>query len=122
MDFHSAYRQGFVRAPRHTQYRFPFAAGSAIAVCSVQGVPKALIQHLIRWVISSQQFDDTVNHVLQSVLDTEISPELLPSREDEEIQSSEDNVGPCVLQDFSLFQVLRFGFPPSKVAFLAWHA
>jgi NAD+ synthase (glutamine-hydrolysing) len=86
------------------------------------GVPKTLIQHLIRWVISSHQFDDAVNEVLQSVLDTEISPELVPSGEDEEIQSSESKVGTYVLQDFSLFQVLRFGFRPSKVAFLAWHA
>src|SRR5215212_3275729 len=86
------------------------------------GVPKTLIQHLIRWVISSGQFESDVTEVLQSVLDTEISPELVPTGEDEEIQSSESKVGPYVLQDFSLFQVLRFGFRPSKVAFLAWHA
>ena len=85
------------------------------------GVPKTLIQHLIRWVISSNQFDDTVNEVLQSVLDTEITPELVPTGEDEEIQSSEAKVGPYVLQDFSLFNVLRYGFRPSKIAFLAWH-
>jgi NAD+ synthase (glutamine-hydrolysing) len=86
------------------------------------GVPKTLIQHLIRWVISSQQFDDAVNEVLRSVLDTEITPELIPTGEDELIQSSEAKVGPYVLQDFSLYQVLRYGFRPSKVAFLAWHA
>jgi len=86
------------------------------------GVPKTLIQHLIRWVISSGQFEDAVDEVLQSVLDTEITPELVPAGEDEEIQSSEAKVGPYVLQDFSLFQVLRYGFSPSKVAFLAWHA
>ncbi len=86
------------------------------------GVPKTLIQHLIRWVIGSGQFDDAVNEVLQSVLDTEISPELVPAGEDEEIQSTESKIGPYVLQDFSLFQVLRYGFRPSKVAFLAWHA
>jgi NAD+ synthase (glutamine-hydrolysing) len=86
------------------------------------GVPKTLIQHLIRWVISSHQFDYAVNAVLQSVLDTEITPELIPTGEDEAIQSSEAKVGPYVLQDFSLFQVLRYGFRPSKVAFLAWHA
>jgi len=86
------------------------------------GVPKTLIQHLIRWVISSRGFDDAVNEVLQSVLDTEITPELVPTGEDEEIQSSEAKVGPYVLQDFSLFQVLRYGFRPSRVAFLAWHA
>jgi NAD+ synthase (glutamine-hydrolysing) len=85
------------------------------------GVPKTLIQHLIRWVISSGQFDNTVNEVLQSVLDTEITPELVPTGEDEEIQSSEAKVGPYVLQDFSLFNVLRYGFRPSKIAFLAWH-
>lgn len=86
------------------------------------GVPKTLIQHLIRWVISSGEFDDSVGTVLQSVLDTEITPELVPAGEDEEIQSSEAKVGPYVLQDFSLFQVLRYGFGPAKVAFLAWHA
>jgi NAD+ synthase (glutamine-hydrolysing) len=86
------------------------------------GVPKTLIQHLIRWVIASEQFDDEVNRILQSVLDTEITPELVPTGEDEEIQASEDKVGPYVLQDFSLYQVLRWGFRPSKVAFLAWHA
>lgn len=86
------------------------------------GVPKTLIQHLIRWVISSGQFDRDVCEVLQSVLDTEITPELVPSGEDEEIQSSEAKVGPYSLQDFSLFHVLRYGFTPSKIAFLAWHA
>lgn len=86
------------------------------------GVPKTLIQHLIRWVISSGEFEDTVGEVLQSVLDTEITPELVPTGEDEEVQSSEAKVGPYVLQDFSLFQVLRYGFGPPKVAFLAWHA
>lgn len=86
------------------------------------GVPKTLIQHLIRWVISSGEFESDVTDVLQSVLDTEISPELVPSGEEEELQSSEDKVGPYALQDFSLFHVLRFGFRPSKIAFLAWHA
>ena len=86
------------------------------------GVPKTLIQHLIRWVIASGQFDDEVDEILQSVLDTEITPELVPTGEDEEIQSSEAKVGPYSLQDFSLFHVLRYGFRPSKIAFLAWHA
>ena len=83
------------------------------------GVPKTLIQHLIRWVIGSGQFDDEVGRILQSVLDTEITPELVPG---EQVQSSEAKVGPYALQDFSLFQVLRYGFRPSKIAFLAWHA
>jgi NAD+ synthase (glutamine-hydrolysing) len=86
------------------------------------GVPKTLIQHLIRWVISTDQFEPEVCEVLQSVLDTEITPELVPSGEEEELQSSEAQVGPFALQDFSLFYVLRFGFRPSKIAFLAWQA
>ncbi|MDT7606135.1 MAG: hypothetical protein QOG96_638 [Pseudonocardiales bacterium] len=86
------------------------------------GVPKTLIQHLIRWVISSRQFDDEVGDVLRSVLDTEITPELVPIGEDGVAQSSEAKVGPYPLQDFSLFHVLRYGFRPSKIAFLAWHA
>ena len=86
------------------------------------GVPKTLIQHLIRWVISSGQFDDEVGEILQSVLDTEITPELVPAGEGEQVQSSEATVGPYPLQDFNLFQVLRYGFRPSKIAFLAWHA
>jgi NAD+ synthase (glutamine-hydrolysing) len=86
------------------------------------GVPKTLIQHLIRWVISSGQFDEEVSATLQSVVDTEITPELVPTGEEEQLQSSEAKVGPYVLQDFSLFHVLRFGYRPSKIAFLAWHA
>jgi NAD+ synthase (glutamine-hydrolysing) len=86
------------------------------------GVPKTLIQHLIRWVVSSKQFDPEVGEVLESVLGTEITPELVPTGEDEQVQSSEAMVGPYSLQDFSLFHVLRYGFRPSKIAFLAWHA
>ena len=86
------------------------------------GVPKTLIQHLIRWVIGSGQFDAEVGEILQSVLDTEITPELVPAGEGEQVQSSEAKVGPYPLQDFSLFHVLRYGFRPSKIAFLAWHA
>ena len=86
------------------------------------GVPKTLIQHLIRWVAGTKQFDNEVNEVLLDVLDTEITPELVPTGEDEEVQSSEAKVGPYSLQDFTLFHVLRYGFRPSKIAFLAWHA
>ncbi|PVZ09079.1 NAD(+) synthase [Actinomycetospora cinnamomea] len=86
------------------------------------GVPKTLVQHLIRWVISSEQFDDDVATVLQDVLDTEISPELVPADSDEEIQSSEQQIGPYDLQDFTLYWVLRHGFRPSRIAFLSWHA
>ncbi|WP_225836314.1 NAD(+) synthase [Streptomyces sp. NK08204] len=83
------------------------------------GVPKTLIQHLIRWVISSGQFDDETGKTLAAILDTEISPELVPG---EEMQSTESKIGPYALHDFTLYQVLRHGFRPSKIAFLAWHA
>ena len=86
------------------------------------GVPKTLIQHLIRWVVAAELFDPEVGVVLTDVLGTEISPELVPTGEDEEIQSSEAKIGPYALQDFNLFHVLRYGFRPTKIAFLAWHA
>ena len=87
------------------------------------GVPKTLIQHLIRWVISSEQFPEAdVNETLQSVLDTEISPELIPTADGEVPQSTEASIGPYALHDFTLYHVLRRGYRPSKIAFLAWHA
>ncbi len=86
------------------------------------GVPKTLIQHLIRWVISSGQFEGAVNATLQAILDTEISPELIPAHEDAKPQSTESTIGPYALHDFTLYHVLRWGFRPSRVAFLAAHA
>jgi NAD+ synthase (glutamine-hydrolysing) len=86
------------------------------------GVPKTLIQHLIRWVISEKLFDDAVSQTLASILATEISPELVPVVAGETPQSTEAKVGPYELQDFNLFYTLRFGFRPSKIAFLALHA
>ena len=83
------------------------------------GVPKTFIQHLIRWVIASGQFEAEVNETLQAILDTEISPELVPG---EVLQSTESKVGPYALQDFNLFYTLRYGMRPSKIGFLAWHA
>ena len=78
------------------------------------GVPKTLIQHLIRWVVSSKQFDDEVGAVLTDVLDTEITPELVPTGEDEEVQSSEAKVGPYSLQDFTLFTYCATGSVPRR--------
>ncbi len=86
------------------------------------GVPKTLMQHLIRWTISSEQFDAATDAVLQSVLDTEISPELVPAGQDGAVQSTESTIGPYALHDFSLFHTLRRMSPPSKIAFLAEHA
>ncbi|GAA3451271.1 NAD(+) synthase [Dactylosporangium matsuzakiense] len=83
------------------------------------GVPKTLIQHLIRWVANNGEFDDEVGKILSVIVEQEISPELVPG---EELQSSESKVGPYALQDFTLFHVLRYGMRPSKIAFLAWHA
>ena len=60
--------------------------------------------------------------VLQSVLDTEISPELVPAGQDGKVQSTEDTIGPYALHDFALFHVLRYGLRPSKIAFLAEQA
>ncbi len=86
------------------------------------GVPKTLIQHLIRWVISSAQFDEPVNVVLGEILEQEITPELIPTEAGKKPQATEDTIGPYNLQDFSLFHVLRHGARPSKIAFLAHHA
>ncbi|WP_220451151.1 NAD(+) synthase [Nocardioides dongkuii] len=86
------------------------------------GVPKTLVQHLIRWVISTHQFEAETDEVLQEIVGQEITPELIPTREDELPQSTESSVGPYSLQDFTLFHVLRYGQRPSKIAFLAWHA
>jgi NAD+ synthase (glutamine-hydrolysing) len=86
------------------------------------GVPKTLIQHLIRWVAGLADFSDDVDEILLSILGTEISPELIPVKDGEVPQSTEKSIGPYELQDFNLFYTLRYGFPPSKIAFLAWHA
>jgi len=80
-------------------------------------VPKTLIQFLIGWVAESGELGADVQRALRRVLETEISPELVPGR-----QSSEATVGPYELQDFNLYYILRFGYSPAKVAFLAWHA
>ena len=91
------------------------------------GVPKTLIQYLIRWTVRTGQFDAETDRILLSILDTVISPELVPSHEDAEgddpgIQSTEDKIGPYELHDFFLHHFVRQGLAPSKVAFLAWHA
>ncbi len=88
-------------------------------------VPKTLIQHLIRWSIHSRLFNQQTCRVLQRILDTEISPELIPSASGDDAQPaqrSEDTIGPFELQDFHLYYISRYGFAPSKVAFLALHA
>ena len=87
-------------------------------------VPKTLIQHLIRWVIDTGGFTEETGKVLQSIVDTEISPELVPGggADGKPAQRTEDAIGPYELQDFNLYYITRYGFRPSKVAFLAHHA
>jgi NAD+ synthase (glutamine-hydrolysing) len=88
-------------------------------------VPKTLIQHLIRWAIVSRIFDPHANDILQSILNTDISPELVPDANgdvERPAQRTEATIGPYELQDFNLYYILRFGFRPSKVAYLGYHA
>jgi NAD+ synthase (glutamine-hydrolysing) len=86
------------------------------------GVPKTLIQYLIRWTVQTGQFDSDAGKLLTAILDTEISPELVPAGADGKMQSTEDRIGPYELHDFFLHYVIRHGLKPSKIAFLAWHA
>ena len=86
------------------------------------GVPKTLIQYLIRWTTRTDQFDRETDAVLEAILGTEISPELVPAGEDGEIQSTEGTIGPYELNDFFLHHTIRWGHSPSHIAFLAWHA
>jgi NAD+ synthase (glutamine-hydrolysing) len=86
-------------------------------------VPKTLIQYLIRYVARTNQLGSQSSAVLQDVLNTPISPELVPGKsEHDPAQSTEATVGPYELQDFHLYYFLRFGYLPTKVAFLAWSA
>lgn len=87
-------------------------------------VPKTLTQHLIRWVAATNQLGGEVSRVLTDILETKISPELVPGedRAGQPIQSSEDVVGPFELQDFFLYYIVRFGYGPAKIAFLAYNA
>lgn len=85
------------------------------------GVAKTLIRHLIRWV-AAREHEGGAAYVLHAILDTEISPELVPAGADGKIQSTEATVGPYALNDFFLFYITRFGLKPSKVAYLAHQA
>jgi NAD+ synthase (glutamine-hydrolysing) len=84
-------------------------------------VPKTLIQHVIRWVAETERFGAETSTILRDILATEISPELIPHKTGE-IQATEAAIGPYELQDFNLYYTLRFGFTPSKIAFLAYSA
>ena len=101
-----------------------YGVGDQMSHYSVNAsVPKSLIRFLIRWAIDTSQFSEGANAVLADVVETAISPELIPVSADADHdgpeQHSEDIVGPYELQDFFLYYVLRFGYRPSKVAYLA---
>lgn len=86
-------------------------------------VPKTLITHLVRWVAESGRLGDDGAQVLLDVLGTDVSPELVPGgADDKPEQKSEASIGPYELQDFNLYYTLRYGFAPTKVAFLSWTA
>ncbi|WP_439939143.1 NAD(+) synthase [Nocardia sp. N13] len=100
-----------------------YGVGDQMSHYSVNaGVPKTLVQHLIRWVISHGEFEEAANEVLAEILEQEITPELIPIEDGKKPQATQDTVGPYNLQDFTLALVVRHGFRPRKIAFLAWHA
>ncbi len=100
-----------------------YGVGDHMSHYNVNGsVAKTLIQYLVRWVMTSRQLDERASETLHAILDTEISPELVPAGAKGELQSTQSRIGPYELQDFHLYYITRFGLRPSKVAFLAWHA
>lgn len=101
-----------------------YGVGDHMSHYNVNGsVPKTLISHLVRWVAETGQIGDAGSDVLLDVLGTEISPELVPGDSaDAPQQKTENFIGPYELQDFNLYYTLRFGFTPTKIAFLAMSA
>ncbi len=105
-----------------------FGVGDHMAHYSVNAsVPKTLIKYLIAWAVDTGELGAAADEALTSILATEISPELVPAQADSSDgsqpgQSSEATVGPYELQDFHLYYLLRFGYLPSRIAYLARHA
>ena len=97
--------------------------GDHMSMYGVNGsVPKTLIRYLVRY-IAEYKMDEATKAVLMDIIDTPISPELIPGDEKGNInQKTEDLVGPYELHDFYLYYFLRFGFSPRKIFFLAQHA
>ena len=97
--------------------------GDHMSMYGVNGsVPKTLIRYLVRY-IAEYKMDEATKAVLLDIIDTPISPELIPGDEKGNInQKTEDLVGPYELHDFYLYYFLRFGFSPRKIFFLAQHA
>jgi NAD+ synthase (glutamine-hydrolysing) len=102
-----------------------YGVGDQMSHYSVNAsIPKTLIKYLLAWVIRNREFNDTATRIIQSIVDTEISPELVPGEERaaRPSQLSEQVIGPFELQDFFLYYVSRFGHRPGRVVFLAEHA
>jgi len=85
-------------------------------------VPKTLIQHVIRWLAQTESLGREASATLLDIVATPISPELIPAGDGNSAQDTEATIGPYELHDFFLYYTLRFGYPPPKVAFLAWLA
>ncbi|HPC74168.1 MAG TPA: NAD(+) synthase, partial [Syntrophales bacterium] len=86
-------------------------------------VPKTLIQYLLRWAADGNLFGKKTSEILLDILETEISPELIPGKRGEQpVQKTESEIGPYELQDFNTFYITRFGYLPTKVAFMAYCA
>jgi NAD+ synthase (glutamine-hydrolysing) len=102
-----------------------YGVGDQMSHYNVNGsVPKTLIQFLIRWAANTNQLGEEVSQVLMRILDTEISPELVPGKDEEgqPTQKTEAVIGPYEVQDFYLYYTLRYGFRPTRTAFLAYSA
>ncbi len=96
--------------------------GDHMSMYGVNGsVPKTLVRHLVKYYADTCQ-DKELSAVLLDILDTPVSPELLPPKDGEIAQKTEDLVGPYELHDFYLYYILRFGYTPSKIYRLAKHA
>ena len=98
--------------------------GDHMSMYGVNGsIPKTLVRHLVSYVAGDKaEEDERLSHVLEDILDTPVSPELLPAIEGKIAQKTEDLVGPYELHDFFLFYAIRYGYSPRKVLRLAEHA
>ena len=82
------------------------------------GIPKTLVRYLIEWRADSE-YKNEIGKILHDICETPVSPELLPAKDGEIVQKTEEVVGPYLLHDFFLYYMLRMNFSPSKIFFLA---
>lgn len=86
------------------------------------GVPKTLVRHLIQFIADEAGEQSLLNRTLRDILDTPVSPELLPAKDGEIVQKTEQILGPYEIHDFFLYYFVRFGFGPEKILRLALQA